>query len=109
MEANMRFSYDERGDTLLIQFTNEKISRDAEIGPNTFAAYDRSGTLVEIQILDVSDHERPWLTVEAASVYLQKSTRTIERWIKDGKLKAKKVGREYHLELKEIQKLAEAG
>jgi len=102
----MKISYDKQGDTLLIQLNEGKISRDAEIGPNTFAAYDRSGMLLEIQIMDVSDQKRPWITLDAAAVYLQKSSRTLERWIKDGKLKAKKIGREFQIDLKEIERLS---
>lgn len=105
----MKISYDKRGDTLLIKFAEGKISRDTEIGPNTYAAYDRSGALMEIQILDVSEQECPWMTLEAAAVYLHKSTRTLERWIKAGKLKTKKIGREFHIDLKEIQQFSKVG
>ena len=104
----MKLVYDKKADALAIVFREGRVSQDKEIGPEVFAGYDREGNLVEIQMLDVSERERPWITLEAAAVYLKRSTRTLERWIKDGKMKAKKIGRQYQIDLKEIERLNKA-
>ncbi len=101
----MKITYDKKADALAIVFKMGRISRDDEITKNVFAGFDRSGELVEIQILDVSKSDRPWFTVEAAAKYLNKSERTILRWIESGKLNPKKVGREYRIKPEDLEKL----
>lgn len=68
-----------------------------EVAENVFAGFDRSGHLIEIQILEVSKAEAPWFTPEAAAKYLGISERTPLRWIKSGKVRPSKVGREYRV------------
>lgn len=102
----MKITFDKKADALAIVFKEARISRDDEITPNVFAGFDRAGELVEIQILDISKAEQPWFTVEAAAKYLNKSERTILRWIGSGKLKPKKVGREYRIKPQDLEKLA---
>ena len=101
----MKITFDKKADALSIIFKEARVSRDDEITPNVFAGFDRSGELVEIQILEISKADHPWFTVEAAAKYLNKSERTILRWIESGKLKPKKVGREYHIKPEDLNKL----
>lgn len=105
----MKIEFDPKADAFLIKVADGRVSRDEEIGPNIFAGYDRKGNLIEIQILEVSNRERPWVTLEAAAKYLEKSTRTIERWIKDGTVSAEKIGREYHIPVVELKRLKASG
>lgn len=101
----MKIAFDKKADALAIVFKEDRISRDDEIATNVFAGFNRSGELVEIQILEISKAEQPWFTVEAAAKYLNKSERTILRWIEAGKLKPKKVGREYRVMPEDLEKL----
>lgn len=101
----MKIAFDKKSDALAIVFKEGRISRDDEIASNVFAGFDRTGDLIEIQILDISKTDQPWFTVEAAAKYLNKSERTILRWIESGKLKPKKVGREYRIKPEDLEKL----
>jgi excisionase family DNA binding protein len=101
----LKITYDKKADALAIIFKEGRISRDREITPNVFAGFNRAGELLEIQITDVSSMEQPWFTVEAAAKYLKKSERTIMRWIETGKLKPKKVGREYRIKPEDLEKI----
>jgi excisionase family DNA binding protein len=102
----MKITFDKKANALAIVFKNGRVSKDNEITHNIFAGFDRVGELVEIQILDISKADRPWFTVEAAAKYLNKSERTILRWIELGKLKPKKIGREYRISPEDLEKLA---
>jgi len=102
----MKINYDKEADALSIILRDGRISKDIEVAENTFAGFDRSGNLLEIQILEVSQHERPWFTLEAAAKYLDVSERTLLRWIKSGRIKPSKVGREYRIKPAELKKLA---
>ncbi len=102
----MKISYDKVADAMSILFVDGRISRDQEIAPNVYAGFDRKGTLIEIQLLEVSKNEVPWFTLEAAAKYLDISERTLLRWIKAGKIKPSKVGREYRIKPSELKKVA---
>jgi len=90
---------------LAIIIEKGRISKDIEIAKNVFAGFDRTDRLIEIQLLNVSDHDAPWFTLEAAAKYLDVSKRTLLRWIKVRKLKPSKVGREYRIKPEELQKV----
>ena len=102
----MKIMYDKKADALAINFLDERISKDEQISENVFAGFSRSGALVEIQIIDISSADKPWFTLEAAAKYLDKSERTILRWIKLGKINPKKVGNEYRITPEELKKIA---
>lgn len=103
----MKFTYDKRADAIAIVFKEgARISKDVEIAPEVFAGYDRQGNLIEIQILEVSEQEKSWLSLEAVSKILGKSTRTILRWIESGKVNPPKVGRDYHFSPAMVQSLS---
>lgn len=106
LQKRMKISYDKKADALSILLKEGRISKDEEITKGVFAGFSRNGELLEIQFLDVSNQESPWFTLEAAAKYLGKSERTLLRWIKDGKIKPKKMGREYRIEPKDLKKLA---
>ncbi len=101
----MKISYDKNADAFCFIFREGRISRDEEIAEGVFAGFDRNSHLIEIQVLDISKIENPWLTLEAASKYLDVSQRTLLRWIQGGKLKPKKVGREYRIRPEELKKI----
>jgi excisionase family DNA binding protein len=102
----VKISYDKEADALAIIVKEGRISKDVEVAENVFAGFDRSGNLIELQILEVSKNEHPWFTLEAAAKYLDVSERTLLRWIKSGKLKPTKVGREYRIYPKDLKKIA---
>jgi len=101
----MKITFDKKADALAIVFRDGRVSKDDEVAENVFAGFDRAGELIEIQILDISKSDKPWFTVEAAAKYLNKSERTILRWIDSGKLKPKKIGREYRISPDDLEKL----
>ena len=102
----MKISYDKKADAFSLILKEGRISRDVEVADGVFAGFDRKGSLIEIQILDVSKLENPWMTLEAAAKYLDISQRTLLRWIQSGKLKPKKVGKEYRIRPDELKKIA---
>ena len=102
----MKMSYDKKSDVLSRELKEGRGSRDDQIAENVFAGFDREGNLLEIQILEISKANQPWMTLEMAAKYLGKSERTLLRWIKAGKIKPKKVGREYKVLHQDLKKLA---
>ncbi len=102
----MKISYDKKADAFSIVLKEGRVSRDMEVAEGVFAGFDRQENLIEIQILDVSKLENPWMTLEAAAKYLVVSQRTLLRWIQSGKIKPKKVGKEYRIRPEELKKLA---
>jgi excisionase family DNA binding protein len=91
----MRISFDKKADAISLVFREGRISKDVPISKNVFAGYDREGELIEVQILEASEMEQPWLSLEAAAKVIGKSSRTILRWIEAGEIKPPKVGRDY--------------
>ena len=102
----MKISYDKKADAFSLILKEGRISKDVEIAKDVFAGFDRTGNIVEIQILDVSRLENPWMTLEAAAKYLDVSQRTMLRWIQSGKLKLNKVGKQYRIKPEELKKWA---
>ncbi len=102
----MKITYDKQADAMAIVLNDGRISKDVEVAENVYAGFDRKGALIEIQLLEVSKAEAPWFTLEAAAKYLHVSERTLLRWIKSGKLKPTKVGREYRIKPAELKKVA---
>lgn len=101
----MKISYDKDADALTIILKKEKIVRDEAISENLFAGYTQEGELAEIQVLDISESDETWLTVDLVAKILGKSDRTILRWIEKGTLPAKKVGKEYKIRPESIDRL----
>jgi excisionase family DNA binding protein len=102
----MKISYDKDADALTIKFKNKSIVKDKQIATEVFAGFSKDGDLVEIQILDISDSDKAWLTVDLVAKILGKSERTILRWIEKGTLPAKKVGKEFHIDPAVLDDLA---
>ncbi|MCT4641420.1 MAG: excisionase family DNA-binding protein [Bacteriovoracaceae bacterium] len=102
----MKLSYDKDADAMTISFCDELIVEDRELEKNIFAGYSSKNKLVELQLLDISSSDDTWLTVEMAAKVLDKSTRTILRYIQDGTIKAKKVGKEYRIYPQSISEFA---
>lgn len=102
----MKLSYDKEADAFTIVFSKEKVVRDKQVSEDVFAGYSKSGELVELQVIDISEQDKVWLTVELTAKILDKSERTILRWIEKGSLPAKKVGKEYRIDPEAVQDLA---
>jgi excisionase family DNA binding protein len=102
----MKLSYDKDADALTITFKKDKIVKDDEISENLFAGFTQSGALAQIQVLDISESDDAWLTVDLVAKILGKSERTILRWIEKGTLPAKKVGKEYKIKPEYVDELA---
>ncbi len=102
----MKISYDNKADAFCFILKKGRVSKDVEISDGVFAGFDRQGNLLEIQILDISKLENPWMTLEAAAKYLAVSQRTLLRWIQSGKIKPKKVGKEYRIKPEDLKKIA---
>lgn len=101
----MRITFDKKADALSLIFREGRISKDVPISENVFAGYDRKGELIEVQILEASEMEQPWLSLEAAAKVIGKSTRTLLRWIEAGEISPPKVGRDYRFSPQLIQSL----
>ncbi len=91
----MRITFDKKADAISLLFREGRVSKDVPISENVFAGYDREGNLIEVQILEASEMEQPWLSLEAAAKVIGKSARTLLRWIEAGEIKPPKVGRDY--------------
>ena len=102
----MKISYDKKADAMAIVLQEGRISKDIEVAKNVYAGFDRAGNLIELQLLEVSQAEAPWFTLEAAAKYLSVSERTLLRWVKSGKIKPSKVGREYRIKPEDLKKIA---
>jgi excisionase family DNA binding protein len=102
----MKISYDKSADAISLVFKKDRVTKDIPLSENVFAGLSKSGELIEIQILDVSRAEPSWFTLEAAAKYLGKSERTLLRWIKSGRLKSKKYGRQYRILPEDLEKFA---
>jgi excisionase family DNA binding protein len=101
----VRITFDKKADAISLIFREGRISKDVPISENVFAGYDRKGELIEVQILDASEIEQPWLSLEAAAKIIGKSTRTLLRWIEAGEINPPKVGREYRFSPQLLQSL----
>jgi excisionase family DNA binding protein len=105
----MNFSYDKKADALAFVINaGAGVVRDVEIAPNVFIGYAKDGSVTEIQIMDVSKIETPWFNRQAAAAVLGVSERTLQRRIEEGLINPKKVGREYQLTPKDLEKLKKA-
>ncbi len=105
----MNFSYDKKADAIAFVIKpGAGVVRDVEIAPNVFVGYAKDGSVTEIQIVDVSQMDNPWFNLQAAAAMLGISERTLQRRIEDGIIKPKKVGREYRLTPKDLEKLKKA-
>jgi uncharacterized protein YuzE len=105
----MNFTYDKKSDAIAFVIKpGAGVTRDVEIAPNVFVGYGKDGSVTEIQILDVSLMENPWFNLQAAAAMLGLSERTLQRRIGEGVIKPKKIGREYQLTPKDLEKLKKA-
>jgi excisionase family DNA binding protein len=105
----MNFSYDKKADAIaFVLKPGAGVVRDVEIAPNVFVGYAKDGSVTEIQFVDVSLMENPWFNLQAAAAMLGISERTLQRRIQEGVIKPKKVGREYQLTPKDLEKLKKA-
>lgn len=101
----MRITFDKKADAISLVFREGRISKDVPISENVFAGYDRKGELIEVQILEASEMEQPWLSLEAAAKVIGKSSRTLLRWIEAGEIKPPKVGRDYRFSPQLVESL----
>ncbi|GEM_PF-790126 len=101
----MRITFDKKADAISLIFREGRISKDVPISENVFAGYDRTGNLIEVQILEASEMEQPWLSLEAAAKVIGKSSRTLLRWIEAGEINPPKVGRDYRFSPQLIESL----
>ena len=105
----MNFTYDKKADAIsFVIKPGAGVVRDVELAPNVMIGYAKDGSVTEIQILDVSQIENPWFNSQAAAAILGVSDRTLQRRIEEGFINPKKVGREYQLTPKDIEKLKKA-
>ncbi|MDH4468036.1 MAG: DUF2283 domain-containing protein [Bacteriovoracaceae bacterium] len=66
----MMIDYDKEADAVIIHFTHEKVVKDKSLSPCIFGGFSKKGTLVEIQILEVSQFEKTCLSGKKAYKYL---------------------------------------
>lgn len=102
----IKVDFDKDADALTLVLNSGKVTSDKQISENLFAGYNKEGGLVELQILELKDNSDVWITVEAAAKILDRSERTILRWIHSGKIRSKKVGREYRIRIDDIEEMA---
>ena len=105
----MNFSYDKKADAMVLVIKpSTEVARDVEVAPNVFIGYGADESVVEIQIVEISEMENPWFNMQAAAAMLGVSERTLQRRIQEGVVKPKKVGREFRLSAKDLEKLKSA-
>lgn len=102
----IKIDFDKDAGALTFVLNKGKVTQDEEISENLFAGYNKAGKLVELQILEIEDNSDVWITVEAAAKILGRSERTILRWIHSGKIRSRKVGREYRIRIEDIEHTA---
>jgi excisionase family DNA binding protein len=94
----MNITFDRKADSGYIKLSRRKINNTIPVSDYCNVDIDAQGGVVGIELLFISqymDDFRQWLNLNSAAEYLNKSTVTIRRWIKEDKIPHYKPGKEY--------------
>lgn len=96
--GRMKISFDRKADSGYIKLSRKKIAKTTSVSDYCNVDIDNEGGVVGIELLFISqyiDDFKRWLDLSSAAEYLDKSTVTIRRWIKEDKIPYYKPGKEY--------------
>ena len=102
----MKISLDREADAGYIKISNSKIAKTVYVSDYCNIDLAEDGTIVGIELLFISRYVsgfKPWLDIASAAEYLNKSTITVRRWVKEGKVPYYKMGKEYAFSLDELE------
>ena len=94
----MNITFDRKADSGYIKISRKKIINTIPVSDYCNVDIDSQGGVVGIELLFISqymDDFKQWLDLSSAAEYLDKSTVTIRRWIKEDKIPYYKPGKEY--------------
>ena len=94
----MNISFDRKADSGYIKLSRKNITQTISVSDYCNIDIDDQGGVVGIELLFISrymDDFKKWLNLNSAAEYLNKSTVTIRRWIKEDKIPYYKPGKEY--------------
>ena len=94
----MNITFDRKADSGYIKISRKKITRTIPVSDYCNVDIDSHGGVVGIELLFISqymDDFKRWLDLSSAAEYLDKSTVTIRRWVKENKIPFYKPGKEY--------------
>jgi len=96
--ARMNIKLDRKADSGYIKLSRKKITKTIPVSDYCSVDTDAYGGVVGIELLFISqymDDFKVWLDLSSAAEYLNKSTITIRRWVKEKKIPYYKPGKEY--------------
>ena len=96
--GRMNITFDRKADSGYIKLSRKKIAKTIPVSDYCNVDIDALGGVVGIELLFISqymDDFKQWLNLSSAAEYLDKSTITIRRWIKEEKIPYYKPGKEY--------------
>lgn len=94
----MNITFDRKADSGYIKISRKKIIKTIPVSDYCNVDVDAHGGVVGIELLFISqymDDFKRWLDLSSAAEYLDKSTVTIRRWVKENKIAFYKPGKEY--------------
>ena len=94
----MNITFDRKADSGYIKLSRKKIAKTIPVSDYCNVDIDAQGGVIGIELLFISqymDDFKQWLDLSSAAEYLNKSTVTIRRWVKEDKIPYYKPGKEY--------------
>jgi uncharacterized protein YuzE len=109
----VRFTYDPKVDALAIDLADAPTETVRELAPGVSGDFDKAGRLTSIEILSASlrypvrelrklEDGADWLTLPAAAKEAKLSAQTLRSQLNAGRLKGKKVGRDWQVSRAEL-------
>jgi excisionase family DNA binding protein len=96
--GRMNITFDRKADSGYIKISRKKITKTIAVSDYCNVDIDAQGAVIGIELLFISqymDDFKQWLDLNSAAEYLDKSTITIRRWVKENKIPYYKPGKEY--------------
>ena len=94
----MNITFDRKADSGYIKLSRKKITKTIAVSDYCNVDIDTHGGVIGIELLFISqymDDFKQWVDLSSAADYLNKSTITIRRWIKEDRIPYYKPGKEY--------------
>ena len=101
----MNITFDRKADSGYIRISRKNIAKTISVSDYCNVDIDSQGGVVGIELLFISqymDSFKLWLDLRSAAEYLDKSTITIRRWVKENKIPYYKPGKEYVFLLEDL-------
>jgi excisionase family DNA binding protein len=107
----MEITFDKEVDVAYIKINDNKITRDVNINDYCIANLDAENNLVGIEFLFASKRVRDfelWFDLFSTADYLNVPKAMVKNWIKEKRLPAYKLDKEYKLKKSDLDKFIEA-